>query len=56
MMLQNGGDVRDRLIPRGWTRIDYPHGGTWVMQSEDPDIGPDILDSFYLTYADTDLI
>lgn len=56
MVLQNGGPVAAALLARGWRGIEYPHGGSWIMQTADPQIGHDILDSFYLTYADTDLV
>lgn len=56
MVLQNGGELADRMAAAGWVEGVFPHGGSWIMQTADPDIGPDILTTFYLTYADTDLV
>ena len=56
MVLQNAGDLERVFKRAGWQATVYPHGGSWIMQTADPAIGEDILESFYLTFADTDLV
>jgi hypothetical protein len=55
LMVHNDPAATGTLAGLGWQTRRHPENASWIMQSGDPAFDRSILDTVYLTFADSDL-